>query len=114
MQNQKVNVTPNPAGKSAMNRNARRMYEFNLKKYNQAPVAENWADEPDPPQQKPASRGKPTNRSKNYRKDGKPPTSEKKPAVISDPAEVTPQVIKASKEVLRDEPMWLEGPYTGT
>lgn len=117
MQSQKAQARP--VGKPTMNRNARRMFEFNTRKYNEAPVAENWADEPEPPQRRVQSKGKQTSRSRNFKKDGKPLSSEKTsgPAVIKDPAEVTVSTIKpekASSETLRDEPLWSEGPYTGT
>ncbi|XP_076296228.1 uncharacterized protein LOC143216755 isoform X2 [Lasioglossum baleicum] len=94
-----------------MNRNLRRMHEYNMRKYNEA-LAKNQADEKETPEMRASGRArKPTARSQNYKRDGKPPL---KPMLISDPAEVTPQAVKASKEVLKVEPLWEEGPYTGT
>jgi len=60
---------------------------------------------------------KPTSRSKSFRQNGfKKPESVvvRRPPTIQDPAEVFPSLPKATKEVLRDEPLWAEGPYTGT
>lgn len=119
--NRQMPQTNIPGGKPQMNRNARRMYNYNYQKYMEQPTPENWADDVEP-QPRPSNRqnGNPRaqQRAQNWRaKKQFQPVGTKKniPAgVISDPAEVTPKVVKAKNEKLVDEPLWQEGPIQGT
>ncbi|CAK9813880.1 hypothetical protein ANTPLA_LOCUS8021, partial [Anthophora plagiata] len=107
-----------PAGNPQMDRNARRMYNYNMEKYRQAPLPERWSDDVEP-QPRPSNRpSQPRSRQRAQAwKSGMKNTPNKKdvPAKeIKDPAEVTPAVVKAKSENLMDEPLWQDGPIMGT
>lgn len=110
-----------PEGIPQMNRSARRMFDFNMRKHNTAPFAGNWADDVEPQPRASTSRNanpRAQQRSQGWKtKQQARKTGEKKDvpaAEISDPAEVLPKVMKAKKENLIDEPLWQEGPIQGT
>lgn len=47
-----------PGGTPQMSRNQKRMFDYNVKKYNAAPIPANWSDDRDGPTRKLSNKGK--------------------------------------------------------
>ena len=97
-------------------RQQRRMTDFNWKKYDAAPPAQNWADDVEPSLPQRASTR--SSRSQNWsrrRRDKPLPQQKEDPVPLQNSAPTVNKSVgvqKASTEVLRDEPMWDVGQYS--